>query len=60
MDVIFNQVSALKLFVNECLKNKEPWQIVSYTTSTVLAAVWLHGYIFQEESKYECFFGKQI
>nr|CAD7596116.1 unnamed protein product [Timema genevievae] len=39
-----------KIFVNGCLCDKEPWQIVTLTTTSVLAGVWLWGFIFQEES----------
>lgn len=48
------QLKAAKVFVNECLKDKEPWQIVTVTASTVLAGVWTYQFLFHpQESK--CF-----
>ncbi|KAJ9600131.1 hypothetical protein L9F63_009541, partial [Diploptera punctata] len=40
----------LKLFVNRSCSNLEPWQIISLTTTSVLAGVWVWEFIFQEES----------
>ncbi|XP_043282236.1 sphingosine-1-phosphate lyase [Venturia canescens] len=44
---------ALKGVVNNVFKEKEPWQIVTITTTTVLGAVWVWNFVFQEESVYE-------
>ncbi|KAJ8868903.1 hypothetical protein PR048_030444, partial [Dryococelus australis] len=39
-----------KIFLgNRYFMDKEPWQIVSITTTVVLSGVWLWGFVFQEE-----------
>ncbi|KAL0281353.1 UNVERIFIED_CONTAM: hypothetical protein PYX00_002365 [Menopon gallinae] len=53
MNLILSQTSVLRDVVNECLKGKEPWQIVTMTTSIVLTTVWMYKQIFQEDSLYE-------
>lgn len=39
-------------FVNNVFQNKEPWQIVTMTTTATIATIWLWNFIFQDESKY--------
>lgn len=51
MDTVLKPLASLKLGVNNSLAGKEPWQIVTLTTTTVLVLVWLHDFIHQEESK---------
>lgn len=43
-------VESLKGFVNNSFQNKEPWQIVTITTTTVLGTVWIWNFVFQDES----------
>lgn len=38
--------------INNVFKNKEPFQIVAITTTTVLTTIWLWNFINQDESKY--------
>lgn len=52
MNLLLSQTSILRDFVNECLKGKEPWQIVTMTTSVVLTTVWMYHQIFHDESMY--------
>ncbi|XP_015178736.1 PREDICTED: sphingosine-1-phosphate lyase [Polistes dominula] len=41
----------LKEIVNHLFQNKEPWQIVTVTTTTVLGTVWIWNFVFcQDES----------
>ncbi|KAJ8953168.1 hypothetical protein NQ318_017196 [Aromia moschata] len=44
-------VTSLKGGLNYTFYGKEPWQIVTVTTSTVLLAVWLHDFVHQNEEK---------
>ncbi|XP_076165683.1 sphingosine-1-phosphate lyase [Ptiloglossa arizonensis] len=37
-------------FINNWFQGKEPWQIVTITSTTVLATVWLWNFVFQDES----------
>lgn len=39
-------------FVNAQCDGLEPWQLVGLTFSSTLLSVWLHGFLFQSESKY--------
>lgn len=41
---------ALRGAVNGAFANREPWQIVAVTTTTVLSIVWLWNVINQDES----------
>ncbi|XP_054273271.1 sphingosine-1-phosphate lyase-like [Macrosteles quadrilineatus] len=50
MDIVGKPVSALKVFINSCAGQREPWEIVTITTTSVLAAVWFWQFVFQEES----------
>lgn len=43
----------VKELLNGHFQGKEPWQIVSVTTSTVLFSVWCYGFFFQDESLVE-------
>ena len=45
-----NVANALRGVVNNTFKEKEPWLIVTVTTTTVLGAVWIWNFIFQDES----------
>ena len=44
-------VDTVKVFVNNIFIEKEPWQIVSITTTTILTTIWIWDTIFQDESK---------
>lgn len=39
-------------FVNTQCDGLEPWQLIGLTLSSTLISVWLHGFLFQSESKY--------
>lgn len=39
-----------KEFLNNSFQNKEPWQVVTITTTTVLSTIWLWNFVFQDES----------
>lgn len=43
-------ISPLKRYINEYFKEREPWEIVAITGGTVLSAVWIWQFIFQDES----------
>lgn len=45
-----DSLNAVKSVVNGVFKEKEPWQIVTITTTTVLGAVWIWNFVFQDES----------
>lgn len=52
MNVIARSVpSVAKTTLNEALKDREPWEIVAMTSSSILAAVWFYNFVFQEEGK---------
>lgn len=36
--------------VNSCCADLEPWQIIGATVITTLGAVWVKGFLFQQES----------
>ncbi|CAG9856583.1 unnamed protein product [Phyllotreta striolata] len=52
-----NVATSPLIFVKDALNSqfqgKEPWQIVTVTTSTVLFSVWFYGFLFQDESLVE-------
>lgn len=50
MDVIKSPASWLKNYVNAVFQGKEPWQIVSITTSSVLLMVWIYDFLDRDES----------
>ncbi|NXA36648.1 SGPL1 lyase, partial [Eudromia elegans] len=39
-----------KSFVNGRCEGLEPWQLIALTVASTLAALWLHGFLFQAES----------
>ncbi|XP_075226838.1 sphingosine-1-phosphate lyase [Lycorma delicatula] len=49
MDSIEFGLKAVKLSVNGCLSNKEPWQIVTMTATSVLIATWIWQFLFNHE-----------
>ncbi|KAJ8920412.1 hypothetical protein NQ315_005278 [Exocentrus adspersus] len=49
MDLLKHPLGALKHFINDSFKEKEPWQIVTITTTTVFLGVWLYEFIFLED-----------
>ncbi|XP_068909932.1 sphingosine-1-phosphate lyase [Tenebrio molitor] len=50
MDAILHPLTSIKVGLNNSLAGKEPWQIVTLTTTSVLLLVWLHDFVTQEES----------
>lgn len=49
---IANVLQLAKGGINKCFVGKEPWQIVTITTSTVLIFIWCYDTVFvQNESK---------
>lgn len=50
MDIFKHPLSSLKVVVNNSFDGKEPWQIVTITTTTVLFGVWFYDFLFQDES----------
>ncbi|XP_067011036.1 sphingosine-1-phosphate lyase [Anabrus simplex] len=50
MDPVRLYAYNLRLFVNGYFSNKDPFQIVTITATTVLAGVWLWEFVFQDES----------
>lgn len=50
MDNVSNSLQFIKGTVNGYLRNKEPWQVVAITTTTVLSSVWLWNFVNQDES----------
>ncbi|CAK9824876.1 Sphingosine-1-phosphate lyase [Anthophora retusa] len=43
-------VNNIKELINSSFQGKEPWQIVTITSTSVLTSVWLWTFIFQDES----------
>lgn len=43
--------SFLTRHTNSVFKNREPWQIVAITATSVLSTVWLWNFINQDESE---------
>lgn len=56
MDLVSLPVRSLKAAINSNFADKEPWQIVTITTSSVLASVWLWDFLCQDESKFDTTF----
>ncbi|XP_031829394.1 sphingosine-1-phosphate lyase [Nomia melanderi] len=50
---MFPVCGGLKEFLNNTFQGKEPWQIVTITSTTLLTTVWLWNFIFQDESLVE-------
>nr|XP_050860929.1 sphingosine-1-phosphate lyase isoform X2 [Vespula vulgaris] len=44
-------IDYMKGIVNNSFQNKEPWQIVSITATTVLGTVWIWNFIFCQDKK---------
>lgn len=44
--------SVLTRHTNSIFKNREPWQIVAITATSVLSTVWLWSFINQDESEF--------
>ncbi|XP_048268439.1 sphingosine-1-phosphate lyase isoform X3 [Bombus terrestris] len=53
MNVYFLGVNNMKQLINNYFEAKEPWQIVTITSTTILATVWLWNFVFQDESLVE-------
>lgn len=54
-------VDAIPGMVNNAFQNKEPWQIVTMTSTVTLATVWLWNFIFcQDKSKNKILEQKEI
>ncbi|KAG5885772.1 hypothetical protein JTB14_031208 [Gonioctena quinquepunctata] len=49
MDLLKYPVNQLKFGLNNIFNGKEPWQIVTITTSTVLITVWVYDFIVRDE-----------
>ena len=52
MAFVKTQICGIKGFINEYFKEKEPWQVVVITASTVLTVTWIHDCISKEMSNY--------
>lgn len=50
MDIVKLHLDIVKNHVNIAFNGKEPWQIVSITTSSVLFLVWLYDFLDRDES----------
>nr|CAH7728754.1 unnamed protein product [Callosobruchus chinensis] len=50
MDLIKQPLNFFKGTINNQFSGKEPWQIVTITTSTILITVWLYELVHQDES----------
>ncbi|KAF5307262.1 hypothetical protein FQR65_LT06978 [Abscondita terminalis] len=50
MDLITTPFNIFKSTINNQFATKEPWQIVTITTSTILLSAWIYDFIFKEES----------
>lgn len=53
MDYIKLPINFAKESVNSAFVNKQPWQIVAITASSVLFSTWLYGFLFEEASPIE-------
>ncbi|XP_015439311.1 PREDICTED: sphingosine-1-phosphate lyase [Dufourea novaeangliae] len=51
--MLVSYMNTLKEFVNNSFQGKEPWQIVTITSTTILTTIWLWNFVFQEESLIE-------
>lgn len=54
-------LTVLTRHTNLIFKNREPWQIVAITATSVLSTVWLWNFLNQDESEltFFFFFGKE-
>ncbi|KAJ8961993.1 hypothetical protein NQ314_005775 [Rhamnusium bicolor] len=53
MDIVKYPFSSLRVGINNGFSGKEPWQIVTITTSTVLLTIWFYNFLFQDESDFD-------
>ncbi|CAH1982781.1 unnamed protein product [Acanthoscelides obtectus] len=53
MDLVKQPLNFFKGTINNQFSGKEPWQIVTITTSTVLITIWLYELVNQDESLLE-------
>lgn len=51
MDILKHPLKTAQSGINNYFQGKEPWQIVTFTTSSILILVWFHDFINQDESK---------
>lgn len=51
MDLLKSPFSILRAAINSGFADKEPWQIVSVTTSTVLLTIWMWEVLNHSESR---------
>nr|XP_014341249.1 PREDICTED: sphingosine-1-phosphate lyase 1 isoform X2 [Latimeria chalumnae] len=49
-EIILVYLEKARSLINAQCKELEPWQIIVLTAFTTLLAVWLHGFLFQQES----------
>lgn len=49
MDIIKHPINSLKVVINDGFSGKEPWQIVTITTTTIFFGVWFYEFLFQDE-----------
>ncbi|XP_060525909.1 sphingosine-1-phosphate lyase [Cylas formicarius] len=54
-DIVKFHLNLFKSSLNNAFSGKEPWQIVTLTTSSVLFAVWLYDFLNQDETITERF-----
>ncbi|XP_046829563.1 sphingosine-1-phosphate lyase isoform X1 [Vespa crabro] len=47
--MVISCVDTLKGIVNHSFQNKEPWQIVSITATTLLGTIWIWNFIFSQD-----------
>ncbi|XP_047360638.1 sphingosine-1-phosphate lyase isoform X1 [Vespa velutina] len=47
--MVISCVDSLKGIVNHSFQNKEPWQIVSITATTLLGTIWIWNFIFSQD-----------
>lgn len=50
MSALYYGPNVFKHFINTSFQNKEPWQIVSITMTSVLTCVWLWNVLNEDES----------
>ena len=53
MNIYSLGINNMKQLINNYFVAKEPWQIVTITSTTILTSVWLWNFIFQDESTYD-------
>ncbi|XP_074042202.1 sphingosine-1-phosphate lyase [Leptinotarsa decemlineata] len=50
MDIVKHPLNSIRFGINSVFNGKEPWQIVTITSSTVILTLWIYDFIFQDES----------